>query len=724
MLIPTAILPGRPYPLGATWTGEGVNFAVYSEYATLIQLCLFDEREKEMRRINLRWNDNGVWHCFLPEARPGLRYGFRAHGPYEPEEGHHFNPSKLLLDPYAKMVTGCLQWHESFNGYRLANPAPRFQGAIPGGSGEYRAVTPQGPVRDDRNSANYMPKAVVIDPNFPWGHHDRPHIPLQNSIIYEMHVKGFSQELLDVPPSLRGTYAGLGHSASIAYLKKLGVTAVELLPVHLSMSEPRLTKMGLSNYWGYNTVGFFTPDPRYAATPNPVREFQEMVRSLHSAGLEVILDVVYNHTAEQGEFGPTISFRGLDNYTYYRVEGNDPGSYINTTGCGNSLDTRQPKVMQLVTDSLRYWVEYMHVDGFRFDLAPTIARTGADHHFDSHCSLLDAMAQDPVLNTVKLIAEPWDCGYGGYQLGNFPLGWSEWNDSWRDTVRRYWRGDGFMLGSLASKISGSSDSFYGRSPLASVNFVTAHDGFTLADLVTYERKQNWDNGENNRDGNDNNLNWNCGAEGPSKDPKIRALRLRQQRNMLLTLLLSQGVPMLTAGDEFGRSQQGNNNAYCQDSPISYLHWDWNPDQSELWEFVRRIIALRREHPAFRRTTFFKGEEQFTGVKDVIWYNENGLEMENDDWNGRCLCLGMYIAGDYLEGSLDERGLPQRDNSFLLIFSNNDSPQTFTLPKPKNWAEWRIILDTEKPERRDETAGRTLTLAPFSAVVMLEAERRR
>ncbi|MDO5296755.1 MAG: glycogen debranching protein GlgX [bacterium] len=724
MLIPTAILPGKPYPLGATWTGDGVNFAVYSEYATLVQLCLFDEKEREVSRINLRWNDNGVWHCFLSEARPGLRYGFRAHGPYEPEEGHHFNPSKLLLDPYAKMVTGPCRWHESFNGYRLANPAPRFQGAIPGGSGEYRAVAPQGPVRDDRNSANYMPKSVVIDPNFPWDKKDRPQTPLQNSIIYELHVKGFTQELLDVPPALRGTYAGLGHAASVAYLKKLGVTAVELLPVQLSMSEPRLTQMGLSNYWGYNTIGFFTPDPRFAYSSNPVREFQEMVRSLHSAGIEVILDVVYNHTAEQGEFGPTISFRGLDNYTYYRVEGNDPGSYINTTGCGNSLDTRQPKVMQLVTDSLRYWVEYMHADGFRFDLATTIARTGFDHHFDSHCSLLDAIAQDPVLNTVKLIAEPWDCGYGGYQLGNFPQGWSEWNDSWRDTIRCYWRGDSGLLGRLASKISGSSDSFYRRSPLASINFVTAHDGFTLADLVTYERKQNWDNGENNRDGNDNNLNWNCGEEGPSASPKVRALRLRQQRNMLLTLLLSQGVPMLTAGDEFGRSQQGNNNAYCQDSAISYLHWDWTDEQEQLWEFVRRVIALRREHPAFRRTTFFKGEEQFTGVKDVIWYNENGLEMENDDWNGRCLCLGMYIAGDYLEGSLDERGLPQRDNSFLLIFSNNRRPQSFVLPKPKSWAEWRIILDTEKPERRDETAGKTLALAPFNAVVMLEAERRR
>ena len=724
MQIPTAFVPGRPYPLGATWTGAGVNFAVYSENATLVQLCLFDDKDREANRINLRWNDDGVWHCFLPDARPGLRYGYRVHGTFDPEEGMHFNPAKLLLDPYAKAVTGPMQWHDSFNGFRAARPASFLQGKATSGSGEFRALNTSAIVRDDTDNAPHMVKSVVIDPNFPWPPHDRPCTPLQDTVIYEMHVKGFSRNLLDVPEPIRGTYMGLAHPASIAYLKKLGVTAVELLPIHLCLSEPRLTKLGLSNYWGYNTIGFFTPDPRFAATSNPVREFQEMVRTLHQANLEVILDVVYNHTAEQGDKGPTLSFRGLDNTVYYRTEAHDPGTYVNTTGCGNSLDTRHSRVLQLVTDSLRYWVEYMHVDGFRFDLAATLGRTGQDHHFDGHCSLLDAIAQDPILNTVKLIAEPWDCGWGGYQLGNFPRGWSEWNDGWRDTVRRFWRGDANMLGPLASKLSGSSDTFYSRSPLASVNFVTAHDGFTLADLVTYEHKLNGDNGEENRDGNDNNLNWNCGIEGPSPNPKVRQLRLRQQRNMLLTLVLSQGVPMITAGDEFGRTQQGNNNAYCQDNDISYFNWDWSEEQKQLWEFTRRLLAFRRDHHAFRRTTFFKGEVQFTGIKDVIWYNDQGQEMANEDWNGGSDCLGMFISGKYLEGSLDEHGLPHSDDSFLLIFNNNSHEVPFRLPQPQPWAQWKIIISTASPDQPETAVSPLLILPSFSALVLQEVARQR
>ncbi len=709
MQIPTTALPGTPYPMGATWTGDGVNFAIFTENAALVQLCLFDDRDREVNRINMRWNTRHVWHCFLPQARPGLRYGYRIHGPYNPEEGLHYNPSKLLLDPYAKGITDALIWHDTFNGFRTV--IDRVSGN--------RQPTQQ---RDDRDNAAFMPKCLVVDPNFPWPAHDRPRHPLQDSIIYEIHVKGFSKLNPNVPPALRGTYAGLGHEASIAYLKSLGVTAVELLPVHLSLSEPRLIAMGLSNYWGYNSIGFFVPDPRYAATDNPVREFQQMVLSLHSAGIEVILDVVYNHTAEQGDFGPTLSFRGIDNPAYYRMEPNEPGRYLNFTGCGNSIDTREPKVLQLITDSLRYWVEYMHVDGFRFDLATTIARIDYDHHYSQHSSILDAIEQDPLLNTVKLIAEPWDCGAGGYQLGNFPANWSEWNDDWRDTVRRFWRGDPNLLGRIASKISGSSETYYHRSPLASLNFVTAHDGFTLADLVTYEQKYNQANGEDNRDGSSNNNNWNCGVEGPTANEEIRELRLRQQRNMLLTLMLSQGVPMLLGGDEFGRTQRGNNNAYCQDNAISYFDWDWSEDQQELLSFTKRLIEFRRQHPAFRRTTFFRGEVQYNGIKDVVWLNGEGQAMSEADWHGCSSCLGMYIAGDYLEGAVDERGLPQRDQSFLILLNNGDHPVECVLPHMKTWTEWRIVFDTAMPYQEDVLVQDSICLGAHAAIVLQECPR--
>lgn len=703
MRIPSTVWPGSPYPLGATWDGHGVNFAVYSENATLVQLCLFNDDGKEINKINLRWNSEGVWHCYLPQARPGLIYGYRAHGDYDPGAGSHFNPNKLLLDPYAKLICGNFRWVDEIYAYQRGIP------------GQHR--------RDARDSAPFVGKAVVVDSAFDWKDDRPPRVSLHSSVIYEMHVKGFSKRNPKVPLHLQGTYAGLGHCGSIEHLKRLGITAVELLPIQYCLSEGRLSSQGLCNYWGYNTLGFFAPDPRFAATADPVTEFKEMVRNLHDAGIEVILDVVYNHTAEQGGDGPCLCMRGLDNATYYRLEQHDASSYLNYTGCGNSLDTRNVRTLQLVADSLRYWVEEMHVDGFRFDLVTTLARTGSTNTYRTNANFLDILAQDPVLARVKLIAEPWDCGPDGYQVGRFPKGWSEWNGDWRDTMRRFWRGDKNCLGKLASKLSGSSDLYYARSPQASINFITAHDGFTLNDLVSYHGKRNAANGENNCDGTNDNLSWNCGHEGPTTDASVNKLRARQQRNMLFTLFLSQGIPMLTAGDEMARTQNGNNNAYCQDNDISYLHWDLTPAQQEQLSFTQRLIALRRQHHAFTRNSFFRGDMAKTGLRDVRWLNSSGRDMQNCDWDHpETNCLGMYIAGDCLD-STDSNGCQLSDDSFLLILNSDSKAVRFALPAYHNWAQWAMLLDTARYPEAPAPRSNVVTVAPHSCVLLAEIPRR-
>jgi glycogen operon protein len=705
MLVPSSIWPGSDAPLGATWDGHGVNFAVYSENATRVELCLFDDQgRKEVHRVDLRWNTEGVWHCYLPEARPGLVYGYRAHGPYEPARGHRFNPNKLLLDPYARDLVGAIHWTDALYGHRIGSRDPEAM--------------------DTRDSARHVPKARVVDPAFDW-RQDRPlRIPLKDSVLYELHVRGFTMRHPDVPPALRGTYAGLATPPVIEHFKRLGVTALELLPVHAFLDEPRLVKLGLTNYWGYNSLAFFAPEPRYAATGNPVREFQAMVADLHDAGLEVLLDVVYNHTAEQGPDGPTLSFRGLDNTTWYRVNPATASQYLDFTGCGNSLDTRHPRVLQMIADSLRYWVEEMHIDGFRFDLASTLAREGHDHSYDPGAGLLDILRQDPVLSRVKLISEPWDVGPGGYQVGGFPRGWSEWNGAYRDVVRRFWRGDSGVLGQMAFKVSGSSDLYWNRSPQASINFVTAHDGFTLSDLVSYESKHNLANMEENRDGSNDNLSWNCGEEGVSSDPEVLALRARQQRNFLMTLFLSQGVPMLVAGDEMGRTQSGNNNAYCQDNEISWVDWNLSAERRKLLDFARQVVALRRTHPSFRRTSFFRGRflESARPLKDVLWLSEHGREMSEADWNNpEGHSLGMYLAGDCLEGT-DQQGRPILDSSFLLLMNSGPAPVEFRLPQIHTWAEWSLLLDTAGRSALSWSDRRVLSLPRSSAALLMEVPR--
>ncbi len=701
MRAPSSVWPGSDAPLGATWDGHGVNFALYSENATRVELCLFDDAgRKEVHRVEVRWNTEGVWHCYLPEARPGLIYGYRVHGPYEPARGLRFNPNKLLLDPYARDLVGALHWSDSVFGYRL------------GGRG---AET-----MDTHDSARHVPKARVVDPAFDW-QEDRPlRIPMKDSVFYELHVRGFTRRHPGVPHELRGTYAGLAAPAVIEHLKRLGVTALELLPIHGFVDDQRLVKQNLSQFWGYSSLAFFAPEMRYSATGEPVREFQAMVRTLHDAGLEVILDVVYNHTAEQGADGPTLCFRGVDNTTYYRTRPEDRSAYLDFTGCGNSLDTRHPRVLQLIADSLRYWVQEMHVDGFRFDLASTLAREGQDHSYDSGAGLLDILRQDPVLSRVKLVSEPWDCGPGGYQVGAFPRGWSEWNGAYRDVVRRFWKGDSGVLGQLAFKVSGSSDLYWNRSPQASVNFVTVHDGFTLSDLVSYNQKHNQANLEGNRDGTNDNLSWNCGVEGVTSDPDVLALRARQQRNFLLTLFTSQGVPLLLAGDEMGRTQSGSNNAYCQDNEVSWVDWNLTAERVDLLQFTRRVINLRRTHPVFRRNTFFKGQflEQSRALKDVAWLSPEGLEMSESDWNnpeGRC--LGMYIAGDCLEGTY-QHGEPIEDNSFLLLMNAGPTPVEFRLPQMRAGTEWSLILNTATEAAFSPRQG-TLPMPRNSAALLME-----
>ena len=669
------VWPGRPYPLGASWDGEGVNFALFSESAQKVELCLFDQfGRREIHRVLLREQTDQVWHCYLPEARPGLLYGYRVHGPYEPTKGFRFNRNKLLLDPYAKQIQNSLKWHDSHFGYRVGHRNEDLS-------------------FDRRDSAPGMLKAVVVDPAFTWGADRPPHTPWHRTIIYEVHVKGFTIRHPEVPAGLRGTYAALATAPVIDHLTQLGVTAVELMPVHTFVDDRHLIERGLRNYWGYNSIGFFAPEPRYCAT-GTINDFKTMVKTLHSAGIEVILDVVYNHTAEGNHLGPTLSFRGIDNPAYYRLVLDDPRYYMDYTGTGNTLNMRHPRVLQLIMDSLRYWVLEMHVDGFRFDLAATLAREL--HEVDRLGAFLDIIHQDPILSQVKLIAEPWDLGEGGYQVGKFPVGWAEWNDKYRDVVRSYWKGDGGLIGELAYRITGSSDLYArsGRKPYASINFVTAHDGFTLHDLVSYNSKHNEANGEENRDGSDNNRSWNCGVEGPTDDPEVNRLRARQKRNFMATTLLSQGVPMLLAGDEIGRTQAGNNNAYCQDNEISWV--DWTPEHMDLdtLGFVRQLIALHKEHAVFRRRKFFQGRKiKGAEIKDIVWLRPDGEEMTDEEWNQDfARCLGVALSGAVID-EVTERGQRVKDENFLLLMNAHFEEIHFTLPAPPLGAGWIALIDT-------------------------------
>ncbi|HEX5515205.1 MAG TPA: glycogen debranching protein GlgX [Gammaproteobacteria bacterium] len=672
----TTVWTGDPYPLGATWDGEGVNFALFAEHAEKVELCLFDSNgRRERQRILLQEQTNQVWHCYLPEARPGLLYGYRVHGPYRPEEGFRFNPNKLLIDPYAKALAGDLKWSDAHFGYRLDNKKEDLS-------------------FDARDNAAGVPKGRVIDPAFTWDDDRPPRVPWDDTIIYELHVRGFTMNHPDVSPLLRGTFAGLATAPVIEHLKKLRVTAVELMPVHAFIDDRHLVEKGLRNYWGYNSIAYFAPEQRYLSSGN-IGEFKTMVKTLHSAGIEVFLDVVYNHTAEGSELGPTLSLRGIDNSAYYRLMPNDPRHYMDFTGCGNTLNMQHPRVLQLITDSLRYWVQEMHVDGFRFDLAPALAREL--YEVDRLGAFFDTIQQDPVLSRVKLIAEPWDLGEGGYQVGNFPPGWAEWNDRYRDAMRAFWKGDGGLIGEFACRLTGSSDLYQrsGRRPYASINFICSHDGFCLQDLVSYNHKHNEANQENNRDGTDHNLSYNYGVEGPTDEPGINAIRQRQKRNFLATLFLSQGVPMLLAGDEMGRTQRGNNNAYCQDNEISWQNWALSAEQRELLDFVRRLIALRQEHPVFSRRNFFHGRDIRGGLaKDIFWMTPDGEEMTDDEWNTAfARCLGVYFAGDALD-ERDRRGRPLVDDNFLLLVNAYHEAIDFTLPhfhQGMDW--WYALFDT-------------------------------
>jgi isoamylase len=682
-MTPVKIWLGYPYPLGATWLGNGVNFAIFSETATSVDLCLFDsvDAPQENMRIPVTEHTDQVWHVFLPDVKPGQLYGYRVNGPYDPKHGMRFNSSKLLLDPYAKAIAGEINWADEMFGYVVGDKLEDL-------------------TRDFRDDAWGMPKAVVIDNAFDWGNDKRPGIPLHQSVIYEAHVKGFTKLSLNVPEELRGTYAGVGSAAAIEYLKELGVTAIELLPVHAYVDDKVLIDRGLRNYWGYNTIGFFAPEAKYSssgAMGGQVTEFKNMVRNLHAAGLEVILDVVYNHTAEGNHLGPTLSFRGIDNPAYYRLLPEDVRLYMDFTGTGNTFNLLHPRTVQLVMDSLRYWVNDMHVDGFRFDLASTLARdqTGVNklHAF------FEIIHQDPVISQVKLIAEPWDVGEGGYQVGNFPVLWAEWNGKYRDEVRRFWKGDEGRIGEMAYRLTGSPDLYQttGRRPYASINFITAHDGFTLNDLVSYNEKHNEANGENNNDGDNNNHSWNCGAEGPTDDPKINTLRARQRRNFLTTLFLSQGVPMLCGGDEWGRTQKGNSNAYCQDNEISWLNWERDEKQNALLDFTKKLIRLRREHPVFRRPKFFQGRRiHGSDIRDVMWFNEGGNEISDEEWASPLVrCLEMLLSGDTVD-VLNFQGEPIRDETFLLLLNGYHEPIPFVLPGEEH-VEWELILDTVDEE---------------------------
>ena len=673
---PIKTKPGSPYPLGATWDGKGVNFAIFSEHATGVTLCLFDsvDSQKERDRIPLTEKTNQVWHIYLPSARPGCLYGYRVQGPYEPDKGHRFNYNKLLVDPYAKSIARPLQWNDTHFSYPI-------------GSSDW--------VMDTRDNAEFAPLCSVVDTAFSWGEDRPPKIPWHKTIIYETHVKGISIQHPDVPEALRGTYAGLVSEPVLTYLQKLGITTIELMPIHAFVDEYPVAQRKLKNYWGYNTLSFFSPEPRYQSnTMNVVDEFKMMVRSLHAAGIEVILDVVYNHTSDGNHLGPTLSFKGIDNRSYYRLVRDDLRHYKDYTGCGNSLNMLCPHVLQLIMDSLRYWVTDMHVDGFRFDLASSLAREL--HEVDRLGSFFDIIQQDPIISQVKLIAEPWDIGEGGYQVGNFPPLWTEWNGRYRDTIRRFWRGDGGQVAEVATRLSGSSD-LYGhesRRPYASINFVTAHDGFTMHDLVSYNDKHNEANGEENQDGTDENISWNCGVEGESTDQKIQGLREQQKRNLMATLLLSQGVPMILGGDEIGRTQKGNNNAYCQDNGLSWYDWTREKEQSAFLKFVQKLIAIRKDHPVLLRRNFFHGKPiHGSDVKDISWFNENGVEMNDHHWNIDFIrCLGVMLSGDAIS-EVDEEGEKITGETLLILLNAHHDTIPFVLPVSKKGMHWGILLDT-------------------------------
>ncbi len=686
------IQTGRPYPLGSSWDGVGTNFALFSEHATKVELCLFDSPQatKETHRVTLPEQTDMVWHGYIRDILPGQLYGYRVHGPYDPKTGARFNPAKVVLDPYAKAIGRVNRWGPEMFGYRL------------GDSQEDLA-------QDDRDNAAMAPLGAVVDTSFTWGNDVAPRTPWHKTIIYETHVKGYSKLCEAIPENMRGTYAGLATEHAIRHLTDLGVTAVELMPVYHHLDDWHLEQKGLSNYWGYNTLGFFAPEPRYTSMTAPedaVREFKRMVRSLHSAGIEVILDVVYNHTAEGNHLGPTLSLRGIDNACYYRLTPEDPRYYMDYTGCGNTLQMRQPRVLQFIMDSLRYWVLEMHVDGFRFDLASALAREL--HEVDKLGAFFDIIHQDPVLSQVKLIAEPWDLGEGGYQVGNFPIGWTEWNGKYRDTVRRFWKGDGGVVSELATRLCGSSDLYEhnGRRPYASINFITCHDGFTLQDLVSYNSKHNEANQENNKDGTDDNMSWNCGAEGPTSDPTINALRARQMRNFLLTLMVSQGVPMLLAGDEFGHTQNGNNNSYCQDNELSWLSWNLTHDQKKLLEFTQHLTKLRREQPILQRRRFFQGRLlRGKDVKDLSFLEPSGQEMTDEAWNtGYIRCLGMWLAGD-ISDEVNDQGERVVGDTLLLLLNAHHDPILFTLPEPPMDKRWERLVDTAEEDTEQQVLRR-------------------
>ena len=678
------IWPGKPYPLGATFDGAGVNFALFSEHAEKVELCLFDsvDATKETTRIALPEHTDMVWHAYLPDVKPDQLYGYRVYGPYDPAKGQRSNPNKVLLDPYARAIGRDLKWADEDFGYTIGDAAADLS-------------------FDKRDNAAFAPLAIVIDPAFTWGDDRPPRNPWHETLIYELHIKGFSKKNPNVPENLRGTYAGLATDASIRHLVDLGVTAVELMPVHHHVDDRHLLEKGLVNYWGYNTLNFFAPDLRYATVTEPrqaVQQFKMMVRALHATGIEVILDVVYNHTAEGNQMGPTLSMRGIDNASYYRLSPEDPRYYMDFTGCGNTLNMTHPRVLQLIMDSLRYWVIDMHVDGFRFDLASTLAREL--HDVSRLGAFFDIIHQDPVLSQVKLIAEPWDLGPGGYQVGNFPVLWTEWNGKYRDNVRRFWKGDGGTVSEFATRLAGSSDLYQqtGRAPYASINFITCHDGFTLQDLVSYNDKHNEANGEDNKDGANDNNSWNCGAEGPTDDPNIRALRARQKRNLMATLLLSEGVPMILGGDELSHTQRGNNNGYCQDNDVTWLNWELNDDQKAFLEFVRIVTWMRQEQPVFHRRRFFIGRKiRGQEVKDISWLDPSGKEMNDEAWNAGFLrSLGVRLAGDVI-GESDERGEPITGETLLLLFNADHEPVPFTLPATREGQHWERSFDTADPD---------------------------
>ena len=703
----TRVWPGLPYPRGATWDGRGVNIALHSLHAEKVELCLFDaDGAHETARIALPEYTDEVWHGYFPELRPGQLYGFRVYGPYDPAQGHRFNHHKLLIDPYARRLTGRFAWNDALHGYTVGHKDADLS-------------------FDTRDSARFIPKCEVTDTAFTWENDRAPRVPWPETVIYEAHVRGMTKRHPDVPEALRGTFAGLGEAPIVTHLRELGVNAIELLPVQGFVDEPGLAARGMVNYWGYNTIAFFAPEPRYVSNGGGT-EFKTMVKILHDAGIEVILDVVYNHTAEGNQMGPTLCFRGIDNATYYRLNAEDPRTYEDFTGCGNSLNLHEPRVQQLVMDSLRYWVQEMHVDGFRFDLATTLAReqSGA---YDPNCGFLDAVHQDPVLSHIKLIAEPWDVGMGGYQLGGFPPGWAEWNDRYRDMLRRFWKGDEGTISELASRITGSSDIFdrRGRRPWASVNFITAHDGFTLRDLVSYNGKHNEANGEDNRDGTDNNASWNSGAEGSTDDPEIRKLRARRRRNLLAALLLSQGTPMLLAGDELGRTQNGNNNAYCQDNELNWLDWAAPGGATEeLLAFVRRMIAFRRAHVVFRRSRFFRGKPTpGTDIKDITWLKPDGTERGEDDWHvpgDRCLSFVLSGEAGIYHVTLD--GNTEPDDTFFVVMNAHGETIEHAMPKFRTSGTWKLVIDTNDAEGagdgRELKPNEAFTSGPHSLAVFV------